>query len=541
MSILEASSPSPPSSVIKNNQLLSTTKEVPSNSLAETIQENGLVLSEEGFVRWDNRNPKHPRNWTIKRKAYNTTTSAAQEARTDYGISLGLSIFCLTSMFVYSLYPRLRFCERLTLCSRVNSYLIGQGIGGIFFPPYSEAFGRKTLYIVSTLVYCICSVITVTVPSLAVVIIARFITGIFSAIPTIVVAGSIEDMFNLKARVWMIFSWVLIGNVSVCIGPIYSTYVTVNLGWRWVFYLAAIGLGLLFVFCLLLNESRPSLLLEREVASLRKKLPDESLRTLNPDATPDYRTLIQITLIRPLRLLFTEPIVMVVAVMGSVVCILFYGSAESLLLVFEAYGWSHQSSSLSFIPIMIGCFCGFFTRLYDHRQLERRQRSGKSLEPEHKLLGFSLAAPMLAIGLWVFAWTIPPAASVHWIVPMLTLILVGYALNENVYTLTGYLADSYTIFAASGFAGLILARATTAAVILPFTRPLYEGLGFNVATSLLAAIATVFCAAPILFWKYGKRIREASPFAKFSLSTYKNNMVEDDMKIGDGESLTVSV
>ncbi|KAL9025247.1 MAG: hypothetical protein Q9196_005898 [Gyalolechia fulgens] len=423
-----------------------------------------------------------------------------------------------------------------------RSYLIGQGIGGIFFPPYSEAFGRKTLYIVSTLAYCIFSIITVTVPSLPVVTIARFLTGIFSAIPTVVVAGSIEDMFNLKARVWMIFSWVLIGNVAVCVGPIYSAYVTVNLGWRWVFYLAAIGLGVLFVFCLLLSESRPSLLLEREVAPLRKEMPGTSLKTLNPDATPDYRTLVQVTLIRPLRLLFTEPIVMVVAILGSVTCVLFYLSAESLLLVFEAYGWSAQSASLSFIPIVIGCLCGFFTRLHDHRHLARRRKSGKPLEPEHKLLGFALAAPSLAVGLWLFAWTIPPATSVPWIVPMLALVLVGYALNENVYTLTGYLADSYTIYAASGFAGLILARATSCAIVLPFTRPMYEGLGFNVATSLLAAIATVFCAAPVLFWRYGKRIRERSPFAKFSLDTYKDNMVEDDMMLaGDAELLGSTV
>ena len=72
---------------------------------------------------------------------------------------------------------------------------------------------------------------TASVPSLAIVIVARFISGIFSAIPTIVVAGSIEDMFNMKARVWMIFTWVLIGNVAVCVGPIYSTYVTAEIGW----------------------------------------------------------------------------------------------------------------------------------------------------------------------------------------------------------------------------------------------------------------------------------------------------------------------
>ncbi|KAL8782470.1 MAG: hypothetical protein Q9213_005364 [Squamulea squamosa] len=328
------------------------------------LQEHGLILNEEGCVRWANHNQKHPRNWTAKSKAYNTAvilllefitsavgtagTSAAQEAQLDYGINLGFSIFCLTS-----------------------TYLIGQGIGGIFFPPYSESFGRKTLYIVSTFGYCVFSAITASVHSLAAVIVARFFTGILSAIPTIVVAGSIEDIFNVNARVWMIFTWAIIGNIAVCVGPIYGTYVTVNIG---------------------------CLLLEREVAFLRKELPDVPMKTLNPDSAPNFRILIQNTLFRPLRLLLTEPIVMMVALLGSVTCALFYMSAESLLLVFQAYGWSLQSASLAFIPIIIGCMCGFGTRVYDHRHLAHRKKSGKAIEPEDKLLGFSLAAPSLAIG-----------------------------------------------------------------------------------------------------------------------------------------------
>ena len=131
-------------------------------------------------------------------------------------------------------------------------------------------------------------------------------------------------------------------------------------------------------------------------------------------------------------------------------------------------------------------------------------------------------------GLWLFAWTIPPLTSVHWIVPIIGQFFVGYALNENVYTLTGNLADSYTIYAASGFAGLILARASTCAVIMPFTRPMYVELGFNVASSIFAAVATLFCAAPVVFIRYGKRIREASQFARLSLTTYHENKVEEE-------------
>ncbi|KAK6209390.1 hypothetical protein LQW54_006243 [Pestalotiopsis sp. IQ-011] len=498
-------------------------KEGHPDELKTRLAEHGLVINHDGFVRWHNDNPKHPRNWSSKAKAFNTVvilllefitsavgtagTSAAHEMHLDFGLDLNLSIFCLTS-----------------------TYLIGQGIGGIFFPPYSEIFGRKTLYILSTIAYAVFSVITSSVGSLPAVTIARFCSGLASAIPTIVVAGSIEDVFNMQARVWMIFVWAVVGNAAVCIGPIYSSYVTQNLGWRWVFWMAAAALAIVLGFCLFIHETRPSLLLEREAMKVRKELPHTDLKILNPDAAPDIKALVTLTLVRPVRLLCTEPIIMAVSFMGSVTCALFYLQAESIPLVFEAYGWNTATASLGFIPILLGCLASFITRFHDHAKLAGIKATGAYVEPEDKLTGFTIAAPCLAGGLWLFAWTVPPFARVHWFVPMLAQFLVGFALNENVYTLTGYLADSYTIYAASGYAGLILARASTCAIIVPFTKPMYTGLGNNVATSVLAAIATVFCAAPFVFSRYGKQIRKRSKFASSSLVTYHDNTVEDDMR-----------
>lgn len=167
---------------------------------------------------------------------------------------------------------------------------------------------------------------------------------------------------------------------------------------RWVFWIAAIGLGILLGFCFLLRETRPSLLLEREVNALRKKLPGREIKTLNPDMAPDFKTLIMVTLLRPLRLLFVEPIIMAVAFMGSVTCALFYLQAESLPLVFEAYGWSPAAASLGFLPVLLGCLTSFFTRFYDHHHLAKIMKSGRAVEPEDKLTGFALAAPFLAGG-----------------------------------------------------------------------------------------------------------------------------------------------
>jgi len=296
-----------------------------------------------------------------------------------------------------------------------------------------------------------------------------------------------------------------------------------------VFWIATAVTGVLLIFCLFLKETRPSLLLEREVAVLQKQFPGLAMKTLNPDNAADFRALVQGTLVRPLRLLFTEPIVMLVAFMGSVTCAIYYLFADALLVVFTSYGWTAPQASLAFIPLAVGHFLGFLTRWHDHRSLARRKAQGETIEPESKLFWFAVAAPVLAASLWWFSWTIPPLTHVHFMSPMISLIPVGFALNEFVYTLTGYLADSYTIYAASGFAGLILARAFACALILPLTNAMFTNIPANFGGTILAGLATVFCLAPVLFTKFGKRIRESSRFARHSLATYRDNQVEDDM------------
>lgn len=99
------------------------------------------------------------------------------------------------------------------------------------FPPYSESFGRKRLYIISTALYSIFCVLIGVIHPLAGVVIGRSVTGFLSAIPTIVVAGSIEDMWNSQARIWFIFAWAMVANMGLIVGPIMSTYICTSLGW----------------------------------------------------------------------------------------------------------------------------------------------------------------------------------------------------------------------------------------------------------------------------------------------------------------------
>lgn len=104
-------------------------------------------------------------------------------------------------------------------------------MGTILFPPFSESFGRKNVYIFSSGLSCICCGIIGGVHSLPVAIVMRVIAGLLSAVPCTIVGGSIEDMFNSQARIWVIFFWTVASNIGLIIGPIMSSYIIEALNW----------------------------------------------------------------------------------------------------------------------------------------------------------------------------------------------------------------------------------------------------------------------------------------------------------------------
>jgi hypothetical protein len=165
--------------------------------------------------------------------------------------------------------------------------------------------------------------------------------------------------------------------------------------------------------------------------------------------------------------------------------------------------------------IAIGVLLAFFPRLYDRQVMAMRKRQHRMLEPEDKMFGFLLAAPILAGGLWWFGSTVPPlAAGLSPWVSISALILVGFSTQEFSNLLAGYLCDTYASNAASANAPMAFLRAMMSGTFPLFGRQFYENLGANEASFILAGIATVFCIFAVLFGIYGKNIRERSPVAE---------------------------
>ena len=352
------------------------------------------------------------------------------------------------------------------------------------------------------------------VPSDVAVAFGRFITGAASAIPATVAFGSFEDLHSSETRIWIVYIYTLAGNCGLVLGPIYSAYVSTYAGWRWVFYISAVVSGFGIIASVFMHETRTGFLLELKVKEIHKFTGNGSLRVPNKKKIT-LQAFATESLFRPLEFLFTEPIVICCAVLMTMSFSLIYGLTEGLTVVYTEFGFDYSTtSSLAFIPLLIGLIINVLPRIYDQRIFEHHRKNNIRIRSETKIRSLITSCPSLAFGMWLFAWTIPPQVlDVHWIVSMIGLVFIGYATNDLAYILFGYLTDSYGQYAASACAALSLSRTIMAAIFPLFTFNMFVDRGGNIATSIFATIATLFCITPLLFMKFGRQVRRISRYA----------------------------
>lgn len=88
---------------------------------------------------------------------------------------------------------------------------------------------------------------------------------------------------------------------------------------RSLFYGAAIIMGVTAFLCLGMQESRPSKILRNEKKTIAHKTSFDRLSVEDSEETPDAKTFVRTTLVMPIRLFFTEPIVFFTSIMAATV------------------------------------------------------------------------------------------------------------------------------------------------------------------------------------------------------------------------------
>lgn len=257
------------------------------------------------------------------------------------------------------------------------------------------------------------------------------------------------------------------------------------------------------------------------------------LRPLDDEEAPSFKTFISEYMTRPTRLFLTEPIVTSVSLICSIIDATIYLFTEAIDVIYsDGFGYNARHSSLVNLTFTIGPVFSLLPRIYDMHVSNSQRRKKPRAVPEDKLFGFVLAAPLLVIASWYFAWTIPPAVTtVSPFVSMSALVVIGFAASEFDYVLSGYLTDTYGSWAGSANAPQNVLRGLLSGALPLFATAMFKNTGSNGAACILAGIATAYCLVAFCFWKFGKRIRQHSKFAIHD---------DDDDNVTSAESATAS-
>ncbi|TCD59920.1 hypothetical protein EIP91_011190 [Steccherinum ochraceum] len=363
-------------------------------------------------------------------------------------------------------------------------------------------------------------------------------------------AGTLADIWlpHERGLPMSLFSICAVGATGL--GPVFAGYVEMNphLEWRWIQWIHLMMTGsLAIIFVFFMKETRSAILLARMAKKLRKETGDQRYRARAEEERASFKTLLIISLTRPIYFMFTEPVVASFSIWIGFSWGITYVLVESISPVFRTlHNFNTGSTGLVFVTFFIGSLIGIASDQIQGR-LYRANISTRG--PEARLYHAMFAGVLFPASMFIYAWCTFP--SVPWIalaIGITVRLLATGSVVLNSYKswqlfmwssfiiylcVFNYLADCYGPFASSALAGQALCRKKslsdshaggfevtdsstgniTASTFPLFTQQMYAALTYKWANTIFAFIAAVMIPIPFVLFFYGPRIRARSKFA----------------------------
>jgi DHA1 family multidrug resistance protein-like MFS transporter len=400
--------------------------------------------------------------------------------------------------------------------------------------PFSELYGRKPPLIIAAFGFAIFSISVAVAKDLQTIMICRFFAGLFGSSPLAIVAAVFADMFDNKLRGLA----VAVFSATVFMGPLLAPFIggfitQSELGWRWTEYISSfMGFVSFTLLLFFMEETYPPVVLINKASELRRRTKNWGIHAKQEEIEVDFKELIVKNVSRPMRILFTEPIVLLITIYMSFICEfklsadlsqqimltaldgLLYLFLTAYALVFQGvYGWSPGIAGLAYFGMVAGEVIAFVIIVLDNPRYVKKLEANNNIPvPEWRLPISMVGGVVFAAGLFWFGWT-GYTGQVHWIVPVLSGLLTGFGIFSIFLSLLNYIVDAYLMFAASAIAANTFMRSMFGGVFPLFATFMFNSMGIQWASTLLGCVAAVLVPMPVVFYVFGKRIRGRSSFA----------------------------
>ncbi|KAF1850118.1 MFS general substrate transporter [Cucurbitaria berberidis CBS 394.84] len=472
----------------------------------------GAITGEPYLVAWDgDADPLNPRNMTkFRRWAIVLICSASS-----------LCVTCTSSLYT-STYGQIKpefGASRLVCTLGLSLFVAGLGTGPMVLSPLSEFYGRRPIYICSFTFFLIWMIPCAVAQNIQTMLVARFLDGLAGSAFLSVAGGTVGDMFakhELSAPMMVYTASPFVGPE---IGPLIGGFIVEHTTWRWCFYVLIIWSGVqLCLIILFVPETYHPVLLRRKAIRLREETGNQEWIAPIEKMHRSVAKTVLWSCIRPFQLLFFEPMCLNLCILSAILLGIIYLFFGAFPLIFQNnHGFSTAQVGLAFLGLLVGMVTGICTdpiwrRIYGRLVRQREEQGGEpgGSEPEFRLPPTILGAWVVPLALFGFGWTTYSSVSLSCLMAMVFPGLTSWSLLLGTKI---DLAEQYPVYAASSLAANSFARSYLAAAFPLFGVQLYNHLGYQWATTLLAFLALAMAPFPILFFRYGKRLRGNSRYA----------------------------
>ncbi|OAX41036.1 MFS general substrate transporter [Rhizopogon vinicolor AM-OR11-026] len=404
-------------------------------------------------------------------------------------------------------------CTQFQATVGLSMWSLGFGFVPLITSSFTEEFGRLHIYIVSSFGFMLTEMMIALSPNIQTVMLGRLLGGAFGSTGATLVGGSVADIWQPHERGQPMAFFALACVAAQGLGPVIAGVIEADprLGWRWIQWVHVMFTGAYFIsVVLLMKETRATIVLTRLARKKRKETGDNRYRAQAEIEKESLITLIKISCTRPIYLLATEPIVQSFSLWVGFTWGVVFALVESVSPEFQAvYGFDIQNTGFMFSTIILGSFIGYFANMYQEKLYQKYYPRKRQ---EARLYLPCIAATLLPIGMFIYAWTARP--EVPWIAPAigLTIFMSGAFVIYMVVFL--YLADCYGTYASSAIAGQSLCRNFAAGAFPLFTTQMFARLTYKWGLTLFACVGVALVPIPWVLFFYGSKIRARSKVSR---------------------------
>ncbi|OAV91119.1 hypothetical protein PTTG_07887 [Puccinia triticina 1-1 BBBD Race 1] len=173
-------------------------------------------------------------------------------------------------------------------------------------------------------------------------------------------------------------------------------------------------------------ETYSPILLAKKAKNIRETTGDIKFYAPHEKADCSLRGILRRTILRPVEMMLTEPILSLIVIYLSIICGMLYSLLETFPIIWQDIrGFKSHETSMIFLGLGFGAVLGGFLQLYFARPMKNLMPKWNGHPPcEMNLYGAMFAGPFFVGGILWLGWT-GAYALIPWWVPALSTVMLG--------------------------------------------------------------------------------------------------------------------